>query len=60
MPISFFRSSNVKSHCFESWAARPIQKKHLVLPGGHPIMFEKRSRVIQEALQWFDRYLGTD
>ena len=36
------------------------RKQHVVLPGGHPIMFEKRSRVIQEVLQWFDRYLGAD
>jgi pimeloyl-ACP methyl ester carboxylesterase len=34
------------------------RKRHVVLPGGHGVIFEKRSQVIREILDWFDRYLG--
>ncbi|MCA1562502.1 MAG: protein kinase [Acidobacteria bacterium] len=34
------------------------RKRHLVLPGGHGIIGDKRSQVIREILDWFDRYLG--
>jgi dienelactone hydrolase len=34
------------------------RKKHLVFPGGHGVFIERRSQVIRETLDWFDRYLG--
>ncbi len=34
------------------------RKRHLVLDGGHSIIGDKRSQVIREMLDWFDRYLG--
>ena len=33
-------------------------KRHIVVPGGHGVFFEKRSQFIREVLDWFDRYLG--
>ncbi len=33
-------------------------KRHIVLPGGHGVIFDRRTDVIREALDWFDRYLG--
>ena len=34
------------------------RKKHLIYPAGHGVFIEKRSQVIRETLDWFDRYLG--
>jgi formylglycine-generating enzyme required for sulfatase activity/dienelactone hydrolase len=34
------------------------QKKHVIYPAGHGVLLEKRSQVIRETLDWFDRYLG--
>ena len=34
------------------------RKKHVVYEAGHAVFLEKRSQVIREALDWFDRYLG--
>lgn len=37
----------------------PDRKRHIVLPGGHGVIFDKRTQVIGEMLDWFDRYLGS-
>ena len=34
------------------------RKRHVVLPGGHAIIYEKHSQVIREILDWFDQFLG--
>ena len=33
-------------------------KRHSVLPGGHDLMPQLRSRVVREVLDWLDRYVG--
>ena len=33
-------------------------KRHSVLPGGHDVMPQLRSRVVREVLDWLDRYVG--
>ena len=43
---------------FEQLGSPAGTKKHLVFDGGHGIFYEKRSQVIRETLDWFDRYLG--
>ncbi len=43
---------------FAALGAPAEQKRHLVLPGGHGIIYERRNQVIREILDWFDRYLG--
>ena len=37
----------------------PDRKRHVVFPGSHAIVSDKRSQVIREILDWFDRYLRT-
>jgi len=43
---------------FNILGSPPGQKKHIVFPGGHTAIFDSRTRVIAEMLDWFDRYLG--
>jgi dienelactone hydrolase len=33
-------------------------KRHVLFPGGHDIIIQRRSQVVKEALDWLDRYLG--
>jgi len=34
------------------------RKMHRVYPGGHGVMGQWRNQIIQESLDWFDKYLG--
>lgn len=43
---------------FRFLGAPADQKRHVVLPAGHAVIFDKRSETIRESLDWFDRYLG--
>lgn len=43
---------------FQFLGTPPDRKRHLVLRGGHAIIYDARSQVIREMLDWFDRYLG--
>jgi len=43
---------------FEVLGTPSDRKRHLVLEAGHGVFIEKRSQMIREALDWFDRYLG--
>ena len=43
---------------FRGLGSSADQKKHLLFEAGHGVIFEKRSQVIREILDWFDRFLG--
>jgi formylglycine-generating enzyme required for sulfatase activity/dienelactone hydrolase/predicted Ser/Thr protein kinase len=53
-----FAVDRAQNPLFDELGAAADQKRHVVLPGGHGIIYEKRSQVIREILDWFDRYLG--
>jgi eukaryotic-like serine/threonine-protein kinase len=43
---------------FERLGVPPDHKRHVILAGSHSIISDKRTQVIREILDWFDRYLG--
>ena len=53
-----FELERAQKPLFAALGTSADRKRHVVLPGGHGILFEKRSQVIREILDWFDRYLG--
>ena len=52
------RCSSRRKPLFQGLGAPADRKKHIVYEAGHGVIFDKRSQVIREALDWFDRYLG--
>ena len=43
---------------FQALGTPAPDKRHVLYPGGHEIFATQRSQVIQEVVNWLDRYLG--
>lgn len=52
---NFFPLETSQKPMFRALGTPPQHKRHIVDEGGH---FVPRSRLVQETLDWFDRYLG--
>ena len=51
-----FRWKPLRNRCSRDWGSPPEDKKHVVYDAGHVPL--PRSQLIQETLDWLDRYLG--
>ena len=43
---------------FQALGTPAADKRHVLYPGDHEIFATQRSQVIQEVVNWLDRYLG--
>ena len=43
---------------FAALGTPPDQKRHVIFPGGHGDLSQRRTQIVKEALDWLDRYLG--
>jgi dienelactone hydrolase len=54
-----FQVEQAQKPLFAGLGSPPDQKHHVIFHGGHGVIFDQRSQVIREVLDWFDRYLGS-
>jgi dienelactone hydrolase/predicted Ser/Thr protein kinase len=53
-----FPLKTMQEPMFARLGTKEPDKKHVLYPGGHEIVFTKRSQLVQEVVAWLDKYLG--
>jgi len=53
-----FEAEASQKPLFRLLGTAPDRKRYMLMPGGHGIIADRRSEVIREILDWYDRYLG--